>query len=109
MGREEAADCFGQVKVWAGKWRDKEEMGVLGAPRGERVRRGLLLEGWGCLDSGQGNRKQRVGFLEANLVTFTTLSFLDLWAERAVAKIPLRNAFHIKFSFIIYIESIKIF
>lgn len=61
LGREEAADCFGQVKVWAGKWGDKEEMGVLGALHGGRVRRGQLLKegacmqdreaesrGWGC-------------------------------------------------------------
>lgn len=57
---------------------------------------------------GQGSRTQRVGLLEANLVNFM-LSFPDLWAERAEAKIPFRNAFYIKFSFIIYIESIKIF
>lgn len=48
LGQRRGCRLFCQVKVWAGKRGDKEEMGVLGAPCGGRVRRGQLLKGGGC-------------------------------------------------------------
>ena len=97
---KEAADFADQVKVSAGRTRGQKGVRSPRCPRWRKSEgNGSCWKG-GCLDVGQGSRKQRIGPAGDKFSQLYNPVSPGLRAGRAVAKIPLGNSFYVKFSLI---------